>query len=77
MADNTYAEKTAAEWIKPGGGYDQWKKSDPAREAQLPPGTQAPANFMPIGNNTPVESSPKYTPTAGRADKHSSNTLGR
>ena len=36
------AEKTAADWTKPGGGYDQWKKDDPAREKRLPIGGTEP-----------------------------------
>jgi hypothetical protein len=32
------AEKTAADWIRPGGGYDEWKKGDPEREKRLPIG---------------------------------------
>lgn len=34
----SFAEKTAADWIRPGGGYDQWKKGDAEREKRLPPG---------------------------------------
>jgi hypothetical protein len=34
----TRAEKTAADWIRPSGGYDQYRKGDAERERRLPPG---------------------------------------
>jgi len=39
---NAVAKKTAANWNKPGGGYDQYKKGDPAREKAMPVGTMLP-----------------------------------
>jgi hypothetical protein len=43
-AGPSLAEKTAADWIRPGGGYDEWKKGDPAREQRLPIGGMEPAD---------------------------------
>jgi hypothetical protein len=34
----TRAERTAADWIRPGGGYDNYRKGDAERERRLPPG---------------------------------------
>jgi len=39
---NAVAKQTAANWNKPGGGYDQYKKGDPAREKAMPVGTVLP-----------------------------------
>lgn len=47
QAEPSPAEKTAADWNKPGGGYDQWKKDDPAREKALPPGGAVPEGYKP------------------------------
>jgi hypothetical protein len=50
---NEVARKTAAAWNAPGGGYDQFKKNDPQREKDLPPGAPLPAGSTP-GNYHPV-----------------------
>lgn len=57
MADqNEVAKKTAAAWNAPGGGFDQFKKGDPQREKDLPPGAPLPVGSTP-GNygNTPAQ----------------------
>lgn len=36
--------QNAKKWNAPGGGYDQWKKGDAAREKALPIGGMAPRN---------------------------------
>jgi hypothetical protein len=44
------AQTNAANWNRPGGGYDQWRQGDPAREQAMPIGTmlpQAPVQGMP------------------------------
>ena len=56
----TQAEKTAADWIKPGGGYDQWKKDDPAREKVLPPGGSVPEGYKPGMTRAPQQTMPRY-----------------
>ncbi len=50
---NETARKTAAAWNAPGGGYDQFKKADPQREKDLPPGGKLPPGSTP-GNYHPV-----------------------
>ena len=50
-AKKSVAEKTAADWIKPGGGYDKWKKDDPQREKKLPPGADYPKGYDPSNPN--------------------------
>ena len=47
QAEPTLAEKTAADWIRPGGGYEQWKKGDPEREKRLPI-----SGIEPLGGST-------------------------
>lgn len=47
------AETTAENWIKPGGGYDSWKKDDPAREKVLPPGGTPPEGYTPGATSMP------------------------
>jgi hypothetical protein len=44
---NQTARKTAAAWNAPGGGYDSFKKMDPQREKDLPPGGKLPAGSTP------------------------------
>jgi hypothetical protein len=38
------AEKNAADWTRPGGGYAEWKKGDAAREKRLPIGGTEPVD---------------------------------
>ena len=49
---NQVARKTAAAWNAPGGGYEQFKKMDPQREKDLPPGGKLPPGSTP-GNYSP------------------------
>jgi hypothetical protein len=42
MDRKSVAQRNAAEWRKPGGGYDQWRKGDAQRERDLPIGGVAP-----------------------------------
>jgi hypothetical protein len=58
----TVAQRTAARWNMPGGGYDQWKKGDAQREKDLPPGAALPKG------STPGNYSPSKTPTAKKKD---------
>ena len=32
-AQSAVAEQNATDWNRPGGGYDEWKKADPERDA--------------------------------------------
>ena len=52
---STLAEKTAADWIRPGGGYEQWKKGDAEREKRLPPGGMEPMEENTVKPKKPLK----------------------
>lgn len=49
------AIKNAAEWNRPGGGYDKWKAGDAQREKDLPVGGMAPLQAKPLEEKKPLE----------------------
>lgn len=61
------AEKTAADWIKPGGGYDEYKKGDAEREKRLPIGGMEPMEGKTFTPRQPLKPMPdKLKKPAGK-----------
>ena len=54
-AEPSLAEKNAADWNRPGGGYDQWKKGDAEREKRLPVGGMEPLEEKQFEEKKPLK----------------------